>query len=588
MKYPFIATATLVCLACVLLGQRSESENDRTAPPDLAKPIANFSLLNTSGQPVRFSDFKDKKAVVVVFVGTECPINNAFMPRLAELQRAYAPKGVQFLAINSNMQDSAAAVAEHARKFAVPFPVLKDSGSKVADLFGAQRTPEAFVLDERQVVRYQGRIDDQYGIGYTRPLPKHRDMVEAIDALLAGKAVPMPTTQVQGCLIARAVRPKANVSVTYTEHVARILQKNCQECHQPGQIGPMSLLTYDDAAAWAETIREVVADRRMPPWLADPHFGKFSNDRSLSKKESDTLLAWVDQGCPKGDDRFMPPPRTFVPGWRIGKPEVIFSMKDAYDVQATAPKTGIPYQYFEIESGFTEDRWVQRAEAKGGAAAVVHHIVVFIVPPGLDFNPQQGNAPVLCGTAPGDMPLILPPGTAKRIPARSKFVFQMHYTANGTAQKDRSSVGLIFADKAPDREVLTIAMMNPELAIPPGADNYKRESMLPIRNKAYLYNFMPHMHLRGKDFLYEAVFPDGRKETLLWVPRYNFNWQNVYRCARPVEMPAGSKLHCVAHYDNSANNPNNPDPTKLVLWGDQTWEEMMIGWVDVAFESQEH
>jgi peroxiredoxin len=554
------------------------------ASPALGKKIDSFSLPDTRNQRVGLEDFKDKKALAVIFIGTECPINNAFMPRLIELHKSFAQRGVQFLAINANQQDTPERVAEHARKHGLPFPVLKDKGNVVADLFGAQRTPEAFVLDGERKIRYQGRIDDQFGVGYQRPRPTRRDLAMALDEVLEGKPVSQPTTAVAGCIISRVTSPKNEGRVTFNNQVVRILQKNCQECHRPGQIGPMPLLTYDDAVAWSETLREVVEDRRMPPWYADPHYGKFSNDRSLPPADRETLLSWVGQGCPRGDDKDLPPPREFVPGWTIGKPDVIFTMKEPYEVPAVAPKNGIEYQNFEVETNFLEDKWVERAEAKAGAAAVVHHIVVFIVAPGHKFVPKEGNAPLLCGTAPGDMPLILRPGTAKKIPAGSKLVFQMHYTANGTAQKDRSCVGLIFAREQPKRQVFSVAVANLGIRIPPGADNYERESSFTFRNNAHILGFMPHMHLRGKDIRAEVISPDGKKETVLSVPRYNFGWQSAYRLEEPLPMPKGSRIHFIAHFDNSSKNPNNPDPTKEVRWGDQTWEEMLIGWTDVAFD----
>jgi hypothetical protein len=446
------------------------------------------------------------------------------------------------------------------------------------------------VLDGSGRVVYRGRIDDQFGVGYQRPnKPTRRDLAVALDEVLAGKPVSVAQTAAAGCLIARAVRPRARGSVTYARHVSRILQRHCQECHRPGQIGPMPLLTFDDAVAWSETIREVLSDGRMPPWYADPRHGRFSNDRSLPREARATLLAWLDQGTPRGDDEDLPPPRTFPTGWTIGKPDLVLPMPKPYRVPAEAPADGIPYQYFAIPTPFKEDVWVERAEARAGAPAVVHHIVVFIVPPGQLFRPD-GPGNLLCGTAPGDMPLILPPGFAKKIPAGARLVVQMHYTPNGKAQADQSSVALIFARQPPRHRVLTKPVDSKRFTlgldwIPPGADDYRIESNYTFREDAHLLAFMPHMHLRGKDFLYEAVYPDGKKEVLLSVPRYNFNWQSVYRCAKPVPMPKGTRLHCVAHFDNSANNPANPDPTATVTWGDQTWEEMMIGWIEYHLDA---
>jgi peroxiredoxin len=550
----------------------------------VGKTVSDFSLKDTEGKRIALSAFKDRKAVVVVFLGTQCPVNNAFLPRLAELHKEFASRGVQFLAVNANHQDSPRHIAAHARRYAIPFPVLRDEGSTIADRFGARRTPEAFVLDGARTIRYQGRIDDQFGIGFQRPRPTRRDLALALEEVLAGKRVSQSATPVAGCLIGRAPKAREDATVTYSKQIARILQRNCQECHRPGQIGPMPLLTYDDASSWSETIREVLEERRMPPWYADPRHGKFSNDRSLPEADRKTVLAWIDQGCPRGDPQDLPPPREFVQGWTIGKPDVIFEMPQPYDVPAKTPKGGVPYQYFEVETNFTEDKWVERAESKGGATEVVHHIIVFIVPPGQKFSRANPNHPTLSGTAPGDMPLMLPPGMAKLVPAGARLVFQMHYTPNGKAQKDRSRVGLIFAKKPPERQVFTVPIFNAFFRIPAGEGNHEVKSNYTFKRDGYIVGFMPHMHVRGKDFLYRARYPDGKTETLLSVPRFNFNWQSVYRPATPLPAPKGTRIECVAHFDNSADNPNNPDATQPVFWGDQTWQEMMIGWLDIAFD----
>ncbi len=558
-----------------------------TPPTNLGKKVANFTLRDTLGNKVSLESFKDKKVIVAVFVGTECPLNNLFMSRLAELHAEFRDKGVQFLAINSNRQDTPRLVAEHARKFKVPFPVLKDEGNRVADLFAARRTPEAFVLDGERKIRYQGRIDDQYGIGFRRPRPTRRDLAVAVEEILAGKPVGKPTTPVAGCRIARAAVPKKEGAVTFTRHVARILQKNCQECHRPGQIGPMPLLSYDDAVSWAETIREVVAEGRMPPWDADPRHGQFSNDRRLAPEDKKALLAWIDQGTPKGADSDLPVPRQFDSAWKIGKPDLVIKMPKPFDVPAKMPRFGVPYKHFSVNPNFTEDRWVERAETRPGAPDVVHHILVFVVPPGARFFPGNPSTPALAGTAPGDSALVLPPGSAKRVPKGSRLVFQMHYTPNGTARTDQSEVGLVFAKKPPQLSVTAEPVYNFTFRIPPRADNHRVESWYTFKRDGYILGFMPHMHLRGKDFVYEAIYPSGKKDVLLSVPRYNFNWQSAYRLAKPLAMPRGTRLHCIAHFDNSPGNPNNPDPARTVTWGDQTWQEMMVGWTDLAFTTDQ-
>jgi peroxiredoxin len=575
-------------LICLILGGSTGPLSGRV--PDRreeARPaVRGFRLQDPrDGKMIDFADFKAKKAVVVLFLGTECPVNNAFVPVLGGLHREFHERGVAFVGINSNRQDTPARIAEHARKNALPFPVLADPESKTADAFGARRTPEAFVVSPAGKVLYHGRIDDQFGIEYRRPgKPTRRDLAEALEEVLAGKPVSVPETEVFGCLIGRPPKPRSEGAITYTKHIAPLIQKHCQECHREGQVGPMELLDYEAVVSWAGTIREVVEEGRMPPWYADPKYGKWINDRRLSKEERATLLAWIDNGTPKGDEKDLPAPRKFSSDWVIGKPDVVFRMPRAFEVPAEAPKFGIPYKRFIVPTNFTEDRWVERAESRPGAPEVVHHIVIFILPPGVGFRPDMPGV-VLAGTAPGEMPLMLEPGFAKKIPAGSRLMFEMHYTPNGRAQSDCSEVGLVFAKKPVRHRVMTFPIDNRWfttgwLRIPAGADNHPIEAVHEFKEDVHLMSFMPHMHLRGKDFLYEAILPNGKRETLLSVPRYNFNWQTLYRPVDPIPLPKGSKLRCLAHYDNSAKNPNNPDPSKPVYWGDQTWEEMMLGWID--------
>lgn len=593
MRYVKLGSVSclVLALACSLVTARFSRTDTKTDPADrktppasqLGKKLADFTAKDPTGKAVALADFKDKKAVVVVFVGTQCPINTYYMPRLVELHKEYAEKGVQFLAVNSNSQDTADKIAEHAKQHHLPFPVLKDELSKTADLFAAQRTPEAYLLDAERTVRYVGRIDDQYGIGYQRKTPTRRDLAEAIDEVLAGKPVSTTQTAVAGCQIGRPVKPRADAQVTFTKHVAPVLQKHCQECHRAGQIGPMALLTYDDAAAWSATIQEVVQEKRMPPWHADAKHGKFSNDRSLPPADRDVLLAWIEQGCPKGDDKDQPPPREFASvEWTIGKPDVVFTMPREFTVPAQTPRGGIPYQYFIVPTNFKEDMWVQAVEARPGNRAVVHHILVYARTLAKN-NPRDGIGDGLIATqAPGELPTILPPGTAKKVPKGAAIVFQMHYTPNGTEHKDRSSVGLIFAKEPPKHEVRTRAIAGTRFSIPPGDGNYKVTSSTTFADEVQLLSMLPHMHLRGKSFEYRVKPPEGQEDILLSVPRYEFGWQANYRLDKARTLPAGTRIDCTAYFDNSANNPNNPDPAKQVRWGEQTWEEMMIGFVDYA------
>jgi hypothetical protein len=436
------------------------------------------------------------------------------------------------------------------------------------------------------VVRYWGRIDDQFGIGYQKKEPSRRDLALALDELLSDKPVSVATTTAPGCLIGRTQKVAPHGDVTYTNQVARILQNRCLECHREGEIAPFPLSSYQEVVGWADMICEVIDQGRMPPWFANPQYGKFANDCRLSEEEKQSLHAWVANGCPEGDPSDLPRERKFVTGWRIGEPDQVFYMADEpFDVPAEGV---VDYQHFTVDLGLKEDRWLQAAEPRPGNPSVVHHIVCFIQPPGAEGGPIAFGNRLAAVFAPGTPPWTFPPGTAIRIPAGSKMVFQMHYTPNGRAAKDRSYVGLIWTDpKKVVRQARSLMAPNMFLKIPPGADNHQVAARFRVKRDMLLLNLFPHMHLRGKDFRFELEYPDGQREVLLDVPRYDFNWQLRYDLAEPKLMPKGSKLHCVAHFDNSANNPFNPDPSAEVEFGIQTWEEMMVGFFTAAYADED-
>jgi hypothetical protein len=370
-------------------------------------------------------------------------------------------------------------------------------------------------------------------------------------------------------------------SVTFTKDVASILYKSCAECHRPGEIAPMSLLTYQEVRPWAKSIRERVVERSMPPWFADPKHGQWANDPRLTQAEIDTVAAWVDAGAPKGDDKDLPPMPKFTDGWTIGTPDVVLEMQEEYTVPADGT---VPYLYFTIPTNFTEDKWIQALEIRPGNRSVVHHVIAYAQEPGVNYSNQGGEGELrrgrthLGGITPNKTGIVLGPDTARLIKKGSSIVFQMHYTTNGQVNKDRTKIGFVFA-KGPGKKLLmTGNAANGRFAIPPGDPNYEVKSTRTFNEDVYLTSFMPHMHVRGKDFIYTATYPDGRTEVLLNVPRYDFNWQLTYLPKQPIRLPKGTRLDCVAHFDNSAKNKFNPDPTQTVRWGDQTWEEMMIGW----------
>ena len=331
-------------------------------------------------------------------------------------------------------------------------------------------------------------------------------------------------------------------------------------------------------------IGEVVREQRMPPWHADPKIGHFANDRRLSAEERKTLLGWIDAGCPKGDNKDLPAAKKFADGWTIGQPDVVFTFKDPITIPAKSVKGVLPYKWVVIETDFAEDKWVQAVEARPGNHSVVHHIIVYVAMPGKK-TPKTvdgiGNG-LLVAYAPGDLGANFTPGLAKKLPKGAVLAFQMHYTPTGSEQVDRSSIGLIFAKEPPKNEVKTRAATQQVFAIPAGAENHKVVSKTVFDKETIVYSMFPHMHLRGKDFQFEVIYPDSRRETVLSVPHYDFGWQSNYILQKPLRLPAGTRIECIAHFDNSAKNLNNPDPTRLVTWGEQTWQEMMIGFMDYA------
>jgi hypothetical protein len=420
----------------------------------------------------------------------------------------------------------------------------------------------------------------------------------------------LATSAAASALFAASTGPS---NVTFYKDVLPVLQKNCQECHRAGEAGPMSFMSYAEARPWAKAMRGAVLQHTMPPWFANPAHGVFRNARVLTEKETATLVSWADQGAPEGNVKDAPPPRSFVAGWNIGQPDLVLSIPRAFEVPARGT---IEYQYVVIPTGFTEDRWVDMAEVRPGNRTMNHHTIAFVRPPGVkwltELKPGEFYVPpkadrgarrkenaeqkpsedgansfgveLLVGYAPGLQPTLTPEGTAKLIPAGSDIVLQLHYTTTGTAGTDLTSIGLKFAKQAPKYRQYTVNATNNKFAIPPNDPAYEVTSSMTLQEDSKLIWLMPHMHVRGKDFVYQAVYPTGEKEILLEVPRYDFSWQLGYVLKDLKVLPKGTRIECTAHFDNSANNKANPDPSKEVRWGDQTWEEMMIGWFDVAID----
>jgi hypothetical protein len=568
----------------------------------LGRPLPAATLQGLDGTRVEVASLLGRRGLVVVFLGTHCPVGNQSIPKLNALASLARSKALGFIGVNANASETAEQVAAHAREFKLAFPVLKDSSNTAADRWRVGRTNEALLLDGSGILRYRGAVDDEFRTGVRKGGAIQPLLSNALAAMIAGRPIAVATTPVFGCPIerqghrARAALPRVRAAapaivsarqaagpgpdvgaVTYAADVAPILAARCQSCHRPRQVAPFSLLSYQDAKRWASSIAEAVEDYRMPPWHADPRHGRFANDRSLTARERAVLMAWVEQGTPPGDLRASPPPPAFPEGWSIGTPDLVFTMDEPFEVPASGV---VPIQRFRVRCKLDEDCWVQQAEMQPGDREVVHHMFVFVEPHREDRDDVDRTGPCLVAYAPGDAPTILPAGIAKRIPAGSDLLFEIHYTPIGKARVDRSSVGLILAREPVHHEAAFLGVADKQLVLAPGESNHLSRSLHVFEKNVHILSLFPHMHLRGKDFRFEAVFPDGRRMVLLSVPAYDFAWQSVYRLAEPLALPAGSRIECEAHFDNSAANAANPDPKATVRWGDQTWDEMMIGYID--------
>ena len=589
-----LGLATILLAVLIPFGSGTLATDNLTGnSPSIGEKLASFQLTDYQGKEWSLEEFRSKKAIVFAFVGTQCPLAKLYSTKLAELEKQYGKLGVAFVAVDSNVQDSLAEMAAHARKFGFDFAFLKDPAQDLANRLGVTRTPEVCVVDSESRIRYRGRIDDQYGIGYTKEKATKTELVAALDSILNNQDVAATTSSASGCLIGRGPReiakPDTDVLVTYADQVSRILQARCVSCHRAGEIGPMDLSNYEDASAWSDMIAEVIDEKRMPPWHASPEHGTFINDRRLPPEDIATIKQWVRTGAPRGDANQEPSPLKFVEGWLLPRePDLVVPMSDKpFDVPA---RGDVRYQYFVADPKFTQDTWVNGMEIVPGNRAIVHHILIFAREKATGENGNrrrggvEGERGFLVGYVPGTRAQMMPPGLAKRLPANSELVFQIHYTPNGTAQTDLSKVGFWLADpKTITHEVQTTSAVQTAFRIPPKDGNYKTEAMQPEELlDCELLSMSPHMHVRGKSFRYTAVYPDKTREVLMDVPSYDFNWQTEYRLSEPKKLPKGTRIFCEAAFDNSTNNLNNPNPNAWVSWGDQTYEEMMIGYFHIS------
>ena len=577
-----VASATLV--SSFSLQASSPRQGPRALDPHdqgIGRRIPCVSYKSITGKSGKLSDFRSKKALVVAFTGASCPISKRFAPTLASLEKEYAKKDVAFLFIDPIDLDGAqddlrALVASNG----FSGHAVLDEGEVLSRHFGAVTTTEVFLLDAAQTLLYRGPVSDQYGIGYQLDAPRRQYLREALDAHLADKPIAVQALWAPGCELDHGAKniPAFEETSTYHNRISRILQTHCVECHRKGGVAPFSLTSYADAKANTGMIRKVVNEGIMPPWFAAPspsgQPSPWANDRSLPAADKTDLLSWIRNGKPEGNPAEAPIAIPRKSEWSIGEPDVVITLPREVPVKATGQ---MPYVYLRVKTDFGEDRWVEAAEVRPTAPETVHHVIVFVTEQGKSGRDQSGS---LASYVPGNTFVDFPPGVAKKLPAGATLLFQMHYTPTGIATSDRTRIGLRFAKEKPSRIVRTLPVANRRLRIPANEPNHVETATRQIPAGTVVRAFMPHMHIRGKAFKYELVSRNGQRETLLNVPRYDFNWQLRYELKEPKHLPEGSRIEVTGVFDNSSGNPANPDPDRIVRWGDQSDEEMLIGYVE--------
>jgi peroxiredoxin len=580
----------------------------------LNKEIDNVAFADAAGKATSLKEHAGKAATVAVFLSFDCPVSNSYAETLAELHKKYAGKGVGFVAFVPT--EDAAKVAKKAAEFKYPFPVFSDKDLKAAEAFKAVVTPEAFVLDHNLVLRYRGRIDNAYsGRLKKNPQVTERDLLAAIEAVVSGKDVPTPATRAIGCHIDPKERKVTSESVTYHRDVAPILQKHCQGCHRPGDVGPFALTSYKQAVNWAADIVHYTQSREMPPWK--PTGGvEFTNARALTIKELDTLAVWEKAGCPEGDPKDAPPPLKLTQGWRFGEPDLVLEVPEDFHIGAAGKDE---FRVFVLPANLKEDKYVVAYEVKPGNATVVHHTLNYFdasgtarkleakekarekkpdekdrgpgysVAMGIGFYPQLVKPPrpdvpavgSLGGWAPGQLGVRYPEGSGTMLPKESDILMQVHYHRTGKPETDRTKIGLYFG-KEPEKpwNTLMITGMLPGATIPAGKAAHVEKGSGWLTGDATVHSLLPHMHLLGKSVKITMTPPGGETKVLIDIKDWDYNWQETYWLAKPIEAKAGTRFDIEAVFDNSAKNPNNPSvPPQNVSFGEETTNEMLFGFV---------
>lgn len=554
--------------------------------PEINDRVDNFGLIDHEGNFHQLYYYDDAEAVVLYIQGNSCPIVRNGIDRLQELRDEYAEKGVVFLMLNANLQDNRENIAREAAEFGIDIPILVDENQLVAEQLNVTRTAEAIVIDtDMWEMAYRGPVDDRLGYESQRQKASNHYLADALDAVLNDGEIADPVIASKGCLVRLAGKENlADTEIDYATQIAPILTGACMQCHYEGGIAPWAMTSYEMVRGWAPMMREVLRTKRMPPWQADPQYGHFKNDLSLTDEEITTLVHWIEAGTPRGDGpdplkEFQPP----TSEWTMGEPDLIVRLSPQ-----EIPATGVfDYRYDTIALELDRDMWATGFEVIPGDRKVLHHVLINVKYPEGVERPIETDYPWLDGIfaayAPGGEGESFPEGASRFLPKGSSLIAQVHYTAYGKATVDETRIGLHLSKTPPDKEYLVVGPFYGKLKIPPHEKNYHVKAERVFDQEISLYGLFPHMHFRGKSFRYTARYPDGREEILLNVPNYSFNWQRNYLLAEPVLLPAGTTVICEATFDNSEQNTFNPAPEDTVIWGEQSFDEMMIGYMSFHY-----
>lgn len=550
----------------------------------VGRQVADLTIQPLRGEPITLSAPSPFIGTVIAFTSTTCPVSKRYIPRFAALQNHMEKRNIRMIVVDPFAKDEVEDMLRLMNENSIRAPWIHDRDKALSATLQTRTTTEFFLLDATRTVIYRGALDDQFGADYSLDAPRHTYLLDAVESLVAGRLPTIAATTPPGCEIElpqpKEAKVSAEHSVTYHRDIARILRQHCVRCHHDGGIAPFALDDRESVMERAKVIQRVLFEGTMPPWFA-AHTSSPSpwrNDATLPARDRADLLAWLaSSDKPEGNLADAPPPLSFPTTWQLGEPDHVISTSRSFEVKATG---FMPYQFDTVETALAEDRWVSAYEILPEQRAVVHHVLVRVHPPGKKSREAGDGTGYWAAYVPGNSGTRYPDGFARKLPAGSRINFQIHYTPNGTPTTDRIRIGLHFAKTPPLQEVKTLPIANTKLQIPPGAEEHREEFTRPAPFDVPIMGLMPHMHVRGRSFRYEIVRNGSEPEALLDIPRYDFNWQLRYDFKEPKILRAGEQLRIIATFDNSPNNRANPDPSRTVKWGEQTSDEMMIGYVE--------